>query len=71
MADNILNKSLSTKNTLNKLVDTSKVIERRKGVKEVEGKHVNEAFRLLTHGRPVNARGVKQQAVYLDFLKRV
>ena len=34
MADNILNKSLSTKNTLDKLVDTLKVIERRKGVKE-------------------------------------
>lgn len=55
---------------LNKLVDASQVIERRMGVKAAERKRVDEAFKLLAHG-VTNERGVKQQELYLDFLKRV
>ena len=57
---------------VNKLVDASKVIEHRMGLKQTEEKRVNDAFRLLVTRLPLpNSRGAKQQDIYLDFLRRV
>ena len=64
------NKSLTAERALNKLIDTSQVIERRMGVRDVEGKRINEALRLLARGKVTQLRGFKQQLAYLDFLRR-
>jgi hypothetical protein len=57
---------------VDKLIDASKVIQRRPGLKSTEGKRVTEAFTLLATGPPpVDSKGAKQRDVYLDFLRRV
>ncbi len=63
---------LSVESAVDKLIDTSKVIQNRMGVKSAEEKRVNEAFTLLAEGPPPeSSTGAKQRVVYLDFLQRV
>jgi hypothetical protein len=57
---------------IDKLIDASKVMQHRPGLKSTEEKRVNEAFTLLATGPPsVNSKGAKQREIYLDFLRRV
>jgi len=70
LLEDSMNKSLTAERALNKLIDTSQVIERRMGVRDVEGKRINEALRLLARGKVTESRGSRQQLAYLDFLRR-
>jgi hypothetical protein len=57
---------------VDKLIDTSKVVQHRMGVKPAEEKRVNEAFELLAAGPPTTGlKGARQREVYLDFLRRI
>lgn len=63
---------LPVDNIVEKLIDASKVIQHRMGLKLAEEKRVHEAFTLLANGLPsANSKGAKQREVYLDFLQRV
>ncbi|KAL9107894.1 MAG: hypothetical protein Q9187_008366, partial [Circinaria calcarea] len=63
--------SLITK-TVDKLIDASKVVQHRMGVKPAEERRVSEAFSLLARGPPsADSKGAKQRVIYLDFLQRV
>lgn len=63
---------LTLNEAVDKLVDTSKVIQHRMGLKPAEEKRVNDAFRLLAAGSPpADSTGAKQRTIYLDFLRRV
>ncbi len=59
-------------NTIDKLIDTSTVIQLRMGVKLAEENRISEAFTLLAEGPPPeSSKGAKQRVVYLEFLQRV
>ena len=59
-------------NTIDKLIDTSTVIQLRMGVKLAEENRISEAFTLLPEGPPPeSSKGAKQRVVYLEFLQRV
>lgn len=59
-------------NTIDKLIDTSTVIQLRMGVKLAEENRISEAFTLLVEGPPPeSSKGAKQRVVYLEFLQRV
>ena len=63
---------LSAETAVSKLIDASKLIEQRPGLKPQEESRVVEAFNLLANGLPAQrSNGAKQRAVYLDFLQRV
>lgn len=63
---------MSVKSAVDKLIDASKVMQHRMGLKEVEEKRVKDAFMLLATGPPAaDSKGAKQRVVYLDFLRRV
>jgi hypothetical protein len=65
-------KSLSTESVIDKLVDSSRLIQQRPGLKPPEENRVTEAFNLLATGPPSKgAKGAKQRTVYLEFLQRV
>lgn len=63
---------MSVKSAVDRLSDASKVIQHRMGLKQVEEKHVKDAFMLLATGPPAaDSKGAKQRAIYLDFLRSV
>ena len=63
---------MSVTKAIDKLTDTSKLIELRMALKPAEGKRVREAFELLARGGPLpNSKGMKQKIVYLEFLQKV
>jgi hypothetical protein len=63
---------MSVKSAVDKLIDASKVMQHRMGLKQVEEKRVKDAFMLLAAGPPAaDSKGAKQRVVYLDFLRRV
>jgi hypothetical protein len=63
---------LSVESVVDKLIDASKVIQRRAAIKPSEEKRVEEAFKLLATGPPATgSKGAKQRHVYLDFMRRV
>jgi hypothetical protein len=65
-------KSLSIESVIDKLVDSSRLIQQRPGLKPPEENRVTEAFNLLATGPPSKgAKGAKQRTVYLEFLQRV
>lgn len=57
--------ALSVEKAVDKLIDASKVIQNRIGVKLVEDKYINAALTLLA------GLSSKQHEVYLNFLRRV
>ena len=58
--------------TIDKLIDTSTVIQLRMGVRSAEENRISEAFTLLAEGPPPeSSKGAKQRVVYLEFLQRV
>jgi hypothetical protein len=61
----------AVKSAVDKLIDASKVMQRRMGLKPVEQKRVNDAFTLLASRLPADSKGAKQRELYLDFLRRV
>jgi hypothetical protein len=55
-----------------KLIKFSQLTNHRTYLKDVEQKRVDEAFQLLTNGRPhPDAKGAKQKTVYLETLRNV
>ena len=63
--------ALSLEDAVDKLIDASKVIQHRMGLRQAEEKRVNEAFELLVDGPQDDSNGAKQRTIYLDFLRRV
>lgn len=65
-------KGISLDQAVDKLIDASKVVQHRMGVKPAEEKRVNDAFKLLAAGPPAaGSKGARQQEVYLNFLRRI
>jgi len=63
---------MSLNRAIDKLIDTSRLIELRMAFKAAEGKRVREAFEVLTSGAPQpGSKGFKQKTVYLEVLQRV
>jgi hypothetical protein len=64
--------TLSLTSALEQLVQTSRDVERRNGVKEKEKKRILAAATLLRNGYPPqDSRGASRQSTYLDFLHKV
>lgn len=55
-----------------KLIKYSRLADQRTYLKDVEQKRVDEAFQLLTNGRPsANSKGAKQKTLYLEALRNI
>lgn len=66
--------SLSLEEALRKLCESSEIIESREGVKEHEGKRIQEALRLvqrLPAPAPAASKTAKRKESYHQFLRRV
>lgn len=64
--------TLSLSSALEKLVQASRYVERRNGVKEKERKKIKAAATLLRNGYPPqDSIGAGRQSTYLDFLRKV
>ncbi|KAI2740878.1 hypothetical protein DTO013E5_8357 [Penicillium roqueforti] len=64
--------TLSLSSALEKLVQASRYVERRNGVKEKERKRIKAAATLLRNGYPPqDSIGAGRQSTYLDFLRKV
>ncbi|KAK9847084.1 hypothetical protein MYU51_020485 [Penicillium brevicompactum] len=64
--------TLSLSGALEKLVQASRFVERRNGVKEKEKKKIKAAATLLRNGYPSqDSIGAGRQSTYLDFLRKV
>ncbi|KAB8227918.1 uncharacterized protein BDW43DRAFT_316427 [Aspergillus alliaceus] len=63
---------LTAEDAVTKLIDSSKLIEMRPGLKTQEENRVVEAFTLLATGPPAeDTRAAKQRTIYLQFLQQV
>nr|KMM68950.1 hypothetical protein CPAG_05273 [Coccidioides posadasii RMSCC 3488] len=62
--------ALSVEHAVDKLVNASKLVEQRPGLKPAEEARVIDAFNLMATGTGIGT-GAKRRTVYLEFLQRV
>jgi hypothetical protein len=64
--------SVSADEIVSKLIKYSRLADQRTYLKDVEQKRVDEAFQLLTNGRPsANSKGAKHKTLYLEALRNI